>query len=144
MRWLDLAANDPKRIDTGIDLAGNFFWMQRAAAVGDQLLATWDGGYRLVPALSTGLEQAPTIRAERSLSGKVRVCGDLLFVIRRNASRVAIVDISQIESPRLLGELETDGNPNDAVVRDNALLIPDGYNGFLIYDGLLATLESED
>jgi hypothetical protein len=144
MRWLDLAADDPKRIDTGIDLAENFFWMQGAAAVGNQLLATYDGGYRLVPALSTGLEQAPTIRAERSLSGKVRVWGDLLFVIRRNASRVAIVDISQIESPRLLGELETDGNPHAAVVRDNALLIPDGYNGLLIYDGLLATLESED
>jgi len=131
-------------IDTGIDLADKFSWMHGAAAVGDRLLATSDGGYRLVPALSTGLEQTPTIRAERGLSGKITVCGDLLFVIRRNASRVAIVDIWQIESPRLLGELETDGNPNAAVVRDNALLIPDGYNGLLIYDGLLATLESED
>ena len=140
MRWLDLEADDPARIDTGVDLAEQLGFFEGAVAAGDRLLVTSDGGYRLGNALGTGLEETPLYRCEKRVGGKPHVHGNGLYVVHRPRSSVAIVDISGLTKPRLLREFTTRGNPSGAVVRNRSLLIPDGYHGLLIYDDFVKTL----
>ncbi|MDI9584553.1 MAG: hypothetical protein QM473_10075, partial [Acidobacteriota bacterium] len=62
------------------------------------------------------------------------VYGQGLFLASRVQSAIAIVDITDLDYPRLLRHLPTGGNPGTLVVRDQSLLIPDGRNGLLVYD----------
>jgi hypothetical protein len=143
MRWLDLQADSAHGIDTGVDLADTLNWVEGAVAVGDRLLVTSEGGYRLAQPLSTDLEATPLYRCHKSLRGKPWVYGASLYLVSRIHARIAIVDISRIETPQLLHELKTEGNPNAAVVRNGALLIPDSYNGLIIYDDFVTTFGLE-
>lgn len=151
IRWLDLSASG-QEIDTGIKLADAdmYYFSAGVASLRNQVLATYPGGYRLASALETGLQDKPTIiyAAEvldkrREAQGKPRVYGNGLYVSRRIGSQIDIVDITDPIHPRLLRQLHTVGSPGGAVVRGQALLIPDSYNGLLVYDNFVETLGLE-
>ncbi|NLS77981.1 MAG: hypothetical protein GXY76_12040 [Chloroflexi bacterium] len=151
IRWLDLSASG-QEIDTGINLAeaDAYYFTAGVASLGDRVLATYPGGYRLASALETGLQDKPTIvyggevlDKRREGQGKPRVYGNGLYVSRRIASQVDIVDISDPLRPRLLRQLRTAGSPGGAVVHGRSLLIPDSYNGLLVYDEFVKALELE-
>ena len=143
MRWYDLKAKAPDKIDTGVDLLKSLGFFDGAVSVGDRLLVTRRGGYQLAPALGTDLAKSPLYKSKRHMHGKPAVYGNGLFVVARHRSTVGIADISDIEHPRFLRTIETKGSPSDAVVRNGALIVCDGYNGLAIYDDFVEKLGLE-
>ena len=148
IRWLDLSASG-QEVDTGVNLVpeDQYYFSAGVASLGDRVLATYPVGYRLASALETGLEDKPTIvyggevlDKRREGQGKPRVYGNGLFVSRRISSQIDIVDISDPLRPRLLRQLRTAGSPGGVVVHGRALLIPDSYNGLLVYDDFVKAL----
>ncbi len=133
VRWLDFG-KPAGEIDTGVDLTDGYSFFAGIAAVGDQFLCTCPGGYRLVSPLETDLNAKPVHRFAQHFLGKPSVYGQGLFLASRVQSAIAIVDITDLDYPRLLRHLPTGGNPGTLVVRDQSLLIPDGRNGLLVYD----------
>jgi hypothetical protein len=109
-------------------------------STGDQVLAVYPGGYRLASALEAGLDQRPLVAYGAEHLGKPRVYGHGLYVSSRVFAQVDIVDIADLHEPRLLRTLHTAGNPGGVVVHGQALLIPDGYNGLLVYDDFVHAL----
>ncbi|MAS93791.1 MAG: hypothetical protein CMO55_11420 [Verrucomicrobiales bacterium] len=133
IRWLDFA-KEGEAINTGIDLSERYYFSAGVVPVGDQFLCPTRGGYRLVKALDTDLDDKPVYKFGGYFLGRPTVDEDLLILTTRLNSGVAIVDISNKEEPHLVKEFPTAGNPNTALVKDGALIIPDGHNGLLIYD----------
>ena len=140
VRWLDFAASGEK-INTGVHLTGRYSFFAGMVSLGDQFLCTFPGCYRLAKPLDMDLEEKPAYSFEGRFLGKPSVFGNGLFLTSRVNSAIAIVDIENLHRPRLLAEFPTDGNPSTAVVRNKALVIPDGRNGLLIYDDFVNTLE---
>ena len=133
IRWLDFAASG-KAIDTGVNLTKKYGIFTGIVSLGDQFLCTYPGGYRLAKPLDTDLEEKPLYRFGGRFLGKANVFGNRLFLTSRVKSEVAIVDITDSHHPRLLRQFPTAGNPGTVEVRHEALIIPDGYNGLLVYD----------
>ncbi|MDX9981913.1 MAG: hypothetical protein RBU25_17970 [Lentisphaeria bacterium] len=133
VRWLDFAKSG-KEIDTGINLNDRYQIFSGIAAHGDHFLCLERGGYRIVKPLETDYDAQPLRRYSQHSEGKPTVVGNALFAASRVGSAIAIVDISDVEKPRLLREFPTAGNPGMVSVRNGALIIPDAYNGLLIYD----------
>lgn len=133
IRWLDFA-QEGEAINTGIDLSDRYYFSAGIVPVGDQFLCPTRGGYRLVSALDTDLDDKPVFKFGGHFLGRPTLDEDRLILTTRLNSRVAIVDLSNLEAPRLVKEFPTEGNPNTALVKNGALIIPDGHNGLLIYD----------
>ena len=91
--------------------------------------------------LETDLEKKPAYRFAKHFLGKPSVFGNGLFLASRVQSAIAIVDITHLHHPRLLSHFPTAGNPRTVVVRNEALVIPDGRNGLLVYDDFINTLD---
>ena len=145
LRWHDLKADSPEKLDTGIDLAKKLRSFDGAVSLGDRLLVTDRGGYHIVPALATDMEHTPLYKCRGvHLRGKPSVAGDTLVVVNRPRSTLWIVDIADPTKPRLLRQLETEGNPGAAVIRNGSLIVADGYEGLLIYDDFANTPASGD
>ena len=141
IRWYDLKA-DPDKIDTGVDLAKNLNPSDGAVSLGDRLLVIRGGGYQLAPALGTDLEKSPLYKCGRQrLNGKASVYGNGLYTSYRRRKQVQIVDISDVEKPRLLHTLHPEGNPGNIWVRNGSLIICEGTNGLAIYDDFVKTLK---
>ena len=139
IRWLDFAAPDGK-INTGINLAATYGFFAGIASLGDRFLCTYPGGYRLAEPLDTGLEARPFHSFGGHFLGKPSVCGSVLVLSSRVRSEIAVADIGDLARPRLLRQWRTDGNPGAPTIRNGALVVPDGYNGLLVYDDFVATL----
>lgn len=133
IRWLDFA-REGEAINTGIDLTDRYYFSAGIVPVGEQFLCPTRGGYRLVGALDTDLDAKPVFRFGGHFLGRPTLHENLLIMTSRLNSKVAVVDISNIEAPRLLKEFPTKGNPNTALVGNGALILPDGHNGLLVYD----------
>jgi hypothetical protein len=140
VRWLDFAATG-QAIDTGIDLTDILSFFSGIVSLGDQLLITERGGYRLAKPLDTNFQDKPLYRFDKYFLGKPTVAGHGLFLTSRVGSAIAIVDITDLEKPRLLHRLSTRGNPSTVVIRNGAMIVPDSYNGLLIYDNVVDTLK---
>jgi hypothetical protein len=67
------------------------------------------------------------------LSGKPTVDGSTLYLSNRVRGTVTVVDITRIESPRLLAELQLDEHPGPVVVHNGIPVIPAGYQGLLVW-----------
>ncbi|MBT3376477.1 MAG: hypothetical protein HN742_41615 [Lentisphaerae bacterium] len=140
VRWLDFEASG-KAINTGVNLTDRYSFFAGIAAVGDQFLCTSHGAYRLVNPMETDLDAKPAYRFGGRFLGKPTVFGNALILTSRVESALAIVDITDLQHPRLLREMPTAGNPSTVSVRNGALIIPDGNNGLVIYDDFVSALE---
>ena len=159
IRWLDFAASDSKintgvnladtysflpplrpEINTGVDLASSYGFFAGIVSLGDQFLCTCRGGYRLAGPLEQDLEKKPVYPVSERFLGKPSVFGKGLFLTSRVQSEVVIAEIADRRKPRLLCQFPTAGNPGTVVVRNEALILPDGYNGLLVYDDFVKTL----
>jgi len=140
VRWLDFAKSG-KEVDTGINLNDRYLIFAGIVAHGDHFLCLERGGYRIVKPLDSDYDAKPLRRYSRHLQGKPTVVGNALFAAYRVGSAIAIVDIRDVEKPRLLHELRTAGNPGMVSVRNGALIVPDAYNGLLIYDDFVNALD---
>ncbi|MFH1922147.1 MAG: hypothetical protein ABIP48_19970 [Planctomycetota bacterium] len=140
IRWLDFAASGNK-INTGVNLADRYSFFAGIVSLGDQFLCTCPGAYRLAGPLDTNLDTKPTYRFAKHFLGKPSVFGNGLFLASRVQSAIAIVDITDLDHPQLLSHFPTAGNPSTVVVRNEALIIPDGHNGLLVYDDFINALD---
>jgi len=79
------------------------------------------------------LEELPRYGIKgRKLSGKPSIYGSTLYVADRFWGRVSIVDITNVERPKLVEELDLDGNPCFVVEHNGTPIIPAGYQGLLV------------
>lgn len=142
IRWLDVAASN-EAINTDVNLSDRYSFFAGIVSLGDQFLCTCPGAYRLVGPLDTNLDTKPPYRFAQHFLGKPSVFGNGLFLASRVHSSIAIVDITDLHHPRLLCHFPTAGNPGTVVVRNEALIIPDGRNGLLVYDRFVNVLDLE-
>jgi hypothetical protein len=140
IRWLDFAATG-EAIDTGRNLDNGFSFFAGIAALDDRFLFTYRGGYRLAKPLADDLESKPLHRFHQHFLGKPTVAGNGLFLTSRVRSEIAVVDIADVENPRLLCQFATKGNPGTVAIHHGAMVVPDGHNGLLIYDDVVGTLK---
>ncbi|MDD5602903.1 MAG: hypothetical protein PHG48_02315, partial [Eubacteriales bacterium] len=133
MRWLDLGA-EPQHMFTDVYFSKRCSLSSGIAALDDQFLVTFEGGYRLIAPMEENIESMDLISYGGDITGKPRIYGDYLFISDRISSRIEVVNIKDPQEPRLYDKLKTEGNPGAVSMYNNALVIPDGYNGLLIYD----------
>ena len=68
------------------------------------------------------------------LSGRPTIDGDTLYLTNRVTGTLQAVDISQLENPRLLVEIQLDEHPSPVVLHQGTPLIPAGYQGLLVWE----------
>ncbi len=133
--WYDLYGG-PRPRYTGDNYRQRIGSANGLAAFGDKTLAVCRGGYALIerserrPLNALEIRRAPGCR----LIGKPSICGRRLYVSNRPTGKVWVVDVSDIERPKLLRSLATPGNPGRVVEHRNAIIVPDGYEGLRVYD----------
>ena len=104
-------------------------------AFGDRVLATARGGYLLLdraerrPVDQLGMVKVADLR--RHL-GTPYVSGSRLYAANRAEGIVTVIDISKPEAPRLIEEIQTEGNPSRVSVRRDSLVIPNGRGGLIV------------
>jgi len=67
-----------------------------------------------------------------ALRGKPRLFGNRLYISSRERGDITVLDVSDIWSPRLVDSFNIAGNPSRIVLRDGAMVIPNGYEGLWI------------
>ena len=132
--WFDLYGG-PTPIYTGDNYHHRFNASDGMAMRQSDALVTRNGKYSI---LKRGETRPPDelpaygIPGHR-LRGKPTLDGTTLFVACRDRGTVSAVDITKIDTPRLLDHIALDGNPNIVVVRHGDAIIPAGYQGLLVW-----------
>lgn len=107
-------------------------------ACGPYALLTRDGGYSYYKPLPDGSYPAdlPVYRIEGgpAFRGKPAVRGNVLVACNRIEGDVTVVDISDLETPRLLGTFQISGNPDVPFPGDGFVLVPAGYQGLIRFE----------
>lgn len=68
------------------------------------------------------------------MQGKATLSDNILVVCHEANSKIWIVDVSDLEHPRLLQYLEVDGNPDLCLIEDERILIPSKHAGLIVVD----------
>ncbi|NLX96039.1 MAG: hypothetical protein GXY83_07675 [Rhodopirellula sp.] len=133
-RWYDLYGG-PKPVYSGDHLAMRASFTDGMAVLDDKALLVYRGKYAVIPRdEKRPLDKIPFYGIPgHPLNGKPTIQGDTLFLSNRVLGTVQAVDISQIEKPRLLAELQLDEHPCPVVVHDGNVLIPAGYQGLVVW-----------
>lgn len=134
-RWYDLYGG-PKPAYSGDHLAMQANFADGMAIFGDKALLVARGKYALVARNEKHrLEELAFFGIQGcALSGKPTIDGTTLYLSNRVLGTVRAVDVSRIESPRLLAELQSDEHPGPVVVHSGKVLIPAGYQGLLVWE----------
>ena len=134
-RWYDLYGGS-KPVFSGDHFAMRASFADGIAAFGDKALLVTRGKYALV----TRDERRPpeewtfySIRGTR-ITGKPTIDGDTLYLSNRVHGTIKAIDISQIEKPRLLADVQLKEHPGPIVVHNGIPVIPGGYQGLLVWD----------
>lgn len=131
--WFDLEAQPaPACVQEGS--TGGMIYRSGLISLGDQVLLTVPGGYKLAARGDREVKSLKTHVIAPGVFGKPAVADGWLFLSDRAEGRVFVVDLRNLEQPRLLKTLTTPGNPGRVTMHHDALLIPDGYGGLRIYD----------
>ena len=134
-RWYDLYGGS-KPVYSGDQFAMRSNFADGIAALGNKALLVTQGKYALVardekrPPKDWTFYGIPGAR----ISGKPTIDGDTLYVSNRVQGTIKAVDISQIENPRLLADLQLDEHPGPIVVHNGIPVVPAGYQGLLVWD----------
>ena len=70
----------------------------------------------------------------RAHLGVPTVAGNRLYTANRAYGMVTAVDIDDPLNPILIEQIQTPGNPCRVAVRNECLIIPNGYSGLLIVE----------
>ena len=105
-----------------------------AAVYGDMLLVTSRQGYYfLTPDETRPPGELPRFgEPGADFSGKPCLFGDRLVISNRFTGRLSVVDVADIERPRLLKTYELEGNPGRVELYRGRIVIPAGYQGLLV------------
>ena len=143
--WYDFGVNDD--YDAPL-LVNDLFTVSTIAmaggyeAAGDFALGTRGGGYILYNPASPGVSSMSALPLYRSVGyfyGKPTLHGNLLVTTDRINGKIYLVDVSDLTAPVLKQTLTVSGNPDVAVMTDDALLLPLGRQGLIKFRPSLYT-----
>jgi len=138
IHWYDLEAGEKQTASFSGDVHPERFGASNGlVAFGTKTLVTTRGGYLLLDRRERRpFRELPIRRVgnRRQHLGKPTVFGDRLYASNRSTGIVSIIDIADPEKPQLIKQIETPGNPGRIVIHDGMTVIPDGYNGLLLFD----------
>ncbi len=136
-RWYDLYG-EPKPVYSGDHIAMQANFADGIAMFGSKALLVTRGKYALIGRDEDCPPEDWTFRGIGGsyLSGKPTIDGNIMYLSNRVRGTIMAVDISQIESPALLADLQLDEHPGPIVVHNGAAVIPAGYQGLLVWDAV--------
>lgn len=131
--WYDISGGKPV-------LAGNtpdttlYSWTDGAGAFSDKLLLVKRGKYSLLdPDERRNASDLPAYGVEkRRLAGRPSAGGHWLALSSRHEREVCVLDITDIQHPRLKRQYSLFGHPGACAFWNNRLVIPAGYQGLLV------------
>jgi len=132
--WYDLA-DSPPQFSSHIDNA-RIGSRNGAAILGDRVLVTCRGGYAVI----SQNEQRPLDEWDihrvpgKTFHGKPTVAGNRLYLSDRYTGEVTALDISQLDKPRLIAQLELPEHPGLIHLHNGLPVIPAGYQGLLVWE----------
>jgi hypothetical protein len=134
--WYDLRAGDAPKL-TGDTYPHRISARNGFAPLADgqrMLYVTRLGKYAVIDRSERRpLEELPRYGVEGiNLQGKPTIHGNRLYVADRFLGQVTVLDIADLEHPRLLARYEFPGNPCLVLEHSGRMLIPGGYDGLLI------------
>jgi len=134
-RWYDLYGGS-KPVYSGDHFAMRANFADGIAAFGGKALLVTRGKYTLIARDEKRPLEDWAFRGIRGcyISGKPTIDGDTMYLSNRVRGTIKAVDISQIESPRLMADLQLDEHPGPIVVHNGIPVIPAGYQGLLVWD----------
>lgn len=132
-RWYDLYGG-PKPAFSGDHFALRANFADGMTMLDGKALLVTRGKYTLIPRdEKRPLEDWTFYRADGCyLSGKPTLDGATMYLSNRVRGTIQVVDISQIDSPRLLDQFQLEEHPGPIVVHTKNVLIPAGYQGLLV------------
>jgi hypothetical protein len=134
-RWYDLYGGAVP-VPSGDHFAMRANFADGMAVLDDRVLLVSRGKYALVDRGERRPPEEWTWHgvAGCSLSGKATIDGSTLYLSNRVSGTIQAVDVSQIDRPRLIAEMQLDEHPGPLVVHNNSVLIPAGYQGLLVWE----------
>jgi len=134
-RWYDLYGG-PKPVYSGDHYAMRANFADGMASLGTKALLVSRGRYAIIGRDENRPPEALPAHGVKGhyLSGKPTVDGATMYLTNRVRGTFQVVDISQIESPRLLAKIQLDEHPSPVVVHNGTPLIPAGYQGLLVWE----------
>lgn len=135
LHWYDIGGDGPPSY-TGDNYPERTGSPNGLAAFQGKTLATLRGGFVVLDRSERRPLTELDVRTfgKREHLGKPLIHEDRLYTANRADGLITIAGISDPEKPVLIEQFETAGNPGRPVVRKGALVIPDGYNGLLVFD----------
>ena len=123
----------PKPVEVDVINPGPFSGASQGVIVGDRLLISQGGGYYLVDRGETrSFKELHRYSVSKVLgAAKPWLHGSMLYFTDRQTGQVGIVDISQIEKPRLVESFVLEGLPLRVEVYGDRAFIPAGYLGLV-------------
>jgi hypothetical protein len=124
----------PKPVEADVINPGPFGGMsQGVILLGDRLLISQGGGYHLVDRGETRSFKELHRYGVSKVHGAAKpwLHGSMLYFTDRQTGQVGIVDVSQIEKPRLVDTFVLDGSPLRVEVHGDHAFIPAGYLGLV-------------
>jgi hypothetical protein len=133
--WYDLYGGSTP-VCTGQIHENRFNPQNGVTVLKNQVLTTRRNGYVMFDRQEKRpLDELPLYRIKNhQLAGKTTIFQNRLYTANRDGGNVNVVDISNPSSPQLLESFVTKGNPGRIIAHQKGFIIPDGYNGLLVYD----------
>lgn len=134
-RWYDLdGQTPPMRSAHHFAMRANF--ADGIGMLDDQAILVTRGKYALLQRTETRpVEELPFYEIPGvRLTGKPTLDGDTMYLSNRVLGTVQAVDISDLQHPRLLSQIQLNEHPGPVVVHKKVPVIPAGYQGLLVWD----------
>jgi hypothetical protein len=134
-RWYDLYGGS-KPVFSGDHFAMRANFADGITALGEKVLLVTRGKYTLISRDEKRPLENWTFYGIPGayISGKPTIDGDTMYLSNRVRGTIKAVDLSQIESPRLLADLQLGEHPGPIVIHNGVPVIPAGYQGLLVWD----------
>ncbi len=132
--WFDLLAS-PAPVFSGNNYPERTGSSNGMTIFQGKTLATVRGGFLLLDLEETRpVKELPPHQIEgiRDHLGVPTVSGNTLYAAHRASGILTVVDISDLENPRLVKRIQTPGNPGRVSSTNDKVLVPNGYSGLLI------------
>lgn len=131
--WYDLSGAKPELSGNTPDVT-DFTWTDSACPVGEKLLLIKRGKYFVLdPNERRSVSGLPAYGVDGlSLCGRPSVGGNVLAAASRHQRQVLVLDIADLQHPRLKRQYSLSGHPGACGFWNGRVVIPAGYQGLLM------------
>lgn len=134
LHWYDLKAQ-PRPTFSGDNLPERIGSSNGLIASNDKTLAMVRGGFALLDRSAPySSDQVRRIGDRNVHLGVPTIADDRLYAAHRASGLITIADINDPQSPELVTQFETTGNPCRIAIHEGTMVIPNGNQGLLLID----------